>query len=69
MFIYEILVGKSPFQSSNFIGALEKIKNRKFELPDFLSFEEKDFINRFLQVNPEDRIEIKEALKHSFFTN
>lgn len=63
---YEFLVGETPFDFKNKTTAetYQIVKNLKFQLPDFLSLEAKDFIRRVLRADPKERMQLKDVLNH-----
>jgi aurora kinase len=64
---YEFLTGRPPFEKRTKIDTLNSIvSGQDLNLPDYLSYEAKDFISNFLLQNPEERIELAEALRHPF---
>ena len=66
--VYEILVGKPPFNSKEKIDILKEIYNGEvdYENQNFaeLSFNAQDLIKKLLVIDPELRISSKEALGH-----
>lgn len=48
---YELLVGKSPFETSNQVETLENIKKGRVYYPTFLSYQSKNFIKNLLNLS------------------
>lgn len=68
--LYQLLYGKCPFKGPSGYLTFQLIKTREFELPDEISKEAQDLINKLLVLNPEDRLGAKsfDDLKaHKFF--
>ena len=65
---YILLSGFPPFYDDNQIAEMEKIRKAEFSYPspyfDDVSKEAKDFINKMLVVNPNDRLDAKAVLAH-----
>ncbi len=66
--MYEMLVGENPFKI-NKEEELIKIVKDEIKIPSYLfvSTEVRDFLDRCLQKNPNDRATIKELINHPFF--
>ena len=66
--VYEILVGKPPYNSKEKIDILKEIYNGEVDYlnQNFteLSYNAQDFIKKLLVVDPESRLSPKEALAH-----
>ena len=65
---FELLTGKPPFEKKSRMDTLDSIVSNDLSLPDSLSNDAKDFIRQLLSPNPFDRMEIDQALKHSFIS-
>lgn len=65
--MYEILVGESPFKI-NKEEELIKIVKDQISIPSYVyvSKEARDFLDKCLQKNPNDRVTIKELSNHPF---
>lgn len=64
---YELLVGKAPFYHFSRKQTIQKIINtdsNELKMPDYLSKQAVDFINKMLIKDPEERMQAKEALRH-----
>ncbi|KAM0687506.1 hypothetical protein COBT_001251 [Conglomerata obtusa] len=63
---YEFLTGKTPFEGGtrNLADIREKILALKYEFPDFLSDDAKDFVRKLLVVEKDKRLGIHEIRKH-----
>ena len=59
---------KNYDRSVNVLNLIPDVVHDKWPLENNLSFDAMDFISRFLMINPEERMTIPEALKHSFIT-
>ena len=66
--LYEMLHGYSPFDAAKEADKCHKIVNCKFEVDNFVSSNAKDLIKKMIQAQPADRIRLKEALNHPFFS-
>lgn len=65
--MYEMLVGESPFKI-NKEEELIKIVKDEISIPSYVyvSKEGRDFLDKCLQKNPNDRVTIKELANHPF---
>ncbi|KAJ8932595.1 hypothetical protein NQ318_023377, partial [Aromia moschata] len=61
---YEFLTGKPPFESSSYDETYKRISKAQFSFPSHVSEEAKDLIKRLLVVNPDNRLELNQVLKH-----
>lgn len=66
--LYAMLCGYLPFEDPNTTLLYKKILKGKFELPDFLSEDAKDFLIKILNVNPAKRFRISDIYNHKWFT-
>lgn len=73
--LFEMIIGKPPFQSTNHAQLILKILNidikkvlseRNQEFPDLFSVGAQDLIFKLLQRSPQERLSIDEALKHEW---
>jgi serine/threonine protein kinase len=55
-----MVCGSLPFDDDSMTTLFSKIKEGKFFMPNYVSDQAKDLINRMLQPNPIKRITIKE---------
>lgn len=62
--LFALLTGHLPFDDENIRKLLLKVQSGKFIMPNDLSWEAKDLITKMLQVNPNERISIKDILNH-----
>lgn len=67
--LYAMVTGRFPWTEKNMKLLTEQIISGEYFFPQFLSPKVKDFIKSFLNVNPEKRITIEEALKHPWLEN
>ena len=63
---YELLIGKTPFDSYNQKELVSKINKGDYSVPTTLSKESISFINCMLQFDPKKRLSIDELNKHTF---
>lgn len=69
--IYQLVVGKHPFEQKGRYNFKEKVNKGDFGIPKNvkMSSECLDFIRKCLQPNPEERIKHSEIFLHPFFQN
>lgn len=65
---YEFLVGKPPFEHEDISITCKKIVSVEYAFPEDIDPLGKDFIARFLQRPPTDRMTLSEAKNHPFIT-
>ena len=65
--LYALLTGRLPFDDENLHVLLAKVKEGKYEIPQFLDEEVKDLISRMLTLNPKGRITLKDIKNHSWW--
>ena len=65
--LYAMLCGCLPFDEEQMPTLCMRIKKCKYYMPNYLSPEAKDLINKLLQPVPLKRISIKEIKEHSWF--
>ncbi|XP_064488645.1 aurora kinase C-like isoform X2 [Ornithodoros turicata] len=61
---YELLVGRPPFESKTSEETYTRILEIDMQYPDHVSLEAMDFIDRFLQLVPQERMTLDQALMH-----
>lgn len=61
---YEFLVGKPPFESTNYDQTYKRISKAIFTFPSFVSEGAQDFIRKLLVVDPHSRLELPSVLTH-----
>jgi len=70
---YILLSGYSPFYAENEAGLFEKIMTAEYDFDnecwDDISDSAKDFIKKLLTKEPENRLDVQEALEHDWMTN
>lgn len=62
--LYAILAASLPFDDPDVRQLLAKTKKGQYQMPEFLSLEAQDLIRRMLQVNPDNRISLREMWRH-----
>lgn len=73
LIFYKMLVGRVAFPGVNQYILFQNITNRKInwppeeEIDDFIDAEAKDLVERMLQTDPTERINIKEIKNHAYF--
>ncbi|KAJ8324495.1 hypothetical protein QVD99_002515 [Batrachochytrium dendrobatidis] len=65
--IVTILTGAPPFQSGAVKSTLDKASRLEYSLPNSISFEARDLIDKLLQLDPKQRISLSQVLQHPFF--
>lgn len=63
---YSLLVGHPPFDTEGVKSTLNKVVTANYKVPEYLSVEAKDLIDKFLRKNPNERIRIEHVLTHPF---
>ncbi len=64
--IYELLVGKTPFDDDVVQKTYEKITNVQFKMPDDISSDIKVIIKKMLVKDPTQRMTLEQLLSYSF---
>lgn len=64
--MYTILVGKPPFDTDGVKSTLTRVVMSDFIIPNYLSPEAKDLLERCLRKNPIERIHVEDILTHPF---
>ncbi|KAF7729127.1 serine/threonine protein kinase psk1 [Apophysomyces ossiformis] len=70
--MFEMLTGSTPFRTSNKKKTLDAIKNKKLQIPYYISADAKDLLNKLLKKNPNVRLGsgedgIQRIKSHRFF--
>jgi serine/threonine protein kinase len=67
--MYEMVVGENPFSITKEEELIKIIKD-EIKIPSYVyvSSEARDFLDKCLQKNPNDRVTIKELINHVFLT-
>lgn len=65
--LYALLTGRLPFDDENLHVLLAKVKEGKYEIPQFLDEEVRDLISRMLTLNPKARIVLKDIKNHPWW--
>ena len=63
---YELLVGKSPFDSNSMKELLGKVNKGIYNIPTTLSKEAISFLNCMIKSNPQKRLNIENLYNHPF---
>lgn len=66
---YELLVGKPPFEHSEYVDTYQHIVKVKFTFPDHVSSLARDFISLALQYDIRKRIHISDLVRHPWLQN
>ncbi|GAB0097204.1 Serine/threonine-protein kinase PLK4 [Sergentomyia squamirostris] len=64
--LYTLLVGHPPFSTSATTMTLNRVVTSPCQIPEYLSSEAKDLLNRLLEKCPEERIPLEEIPEHPF---
>lgn len=62
--LYYFLVARFPFRSMDVVEMFDCIRHARYDIPDFLSPDSKDLIQRILQVDPNKRPTLEEIKNH-----
>ncbi|KAJ5076815.1 serine/threonine-protein kinase gin4-related [Anaeramoeba ignava] len=65
--LYALLIGRLPFDDNNLTKVLQKVEQGVYTIPNTLSQNKVDLIQRMLTVDPKQRITISEIKKHPWF--
>ncbi|XP_026808093.1 serine/threonine-protein kinase Aurora-2-like [Rhopalosiphum maidis] len=64
--LYEILVGKPPFEAPTYEETYKRILNAQYIFPQHVAPLARDLISRLLRVKPESRLPLQELLLHDW---
>lgn len=64
--VYSMASGRSPFNEESKEKTIDNIQNVAYTFPDHFSNELRNFIDSFLKKEPNQRMNLKEAMKHDF---
>mmetsp|Transcript_100491 Transcript_100491/g.199573 ORF Transcript_100491/g.199573 Transcript_100491/m.199573 type:complete len:688 (-) Transcript_100491:346-2409(-) len=64
--LYEMVVGRPPFQSTNHALLISKIIAAELRYPPFVPHGVRDLVGRLLQKDPEERLPLDRVLRHSW---
>lgn len=67
--LFALLCGRLPFDDPNIQTLLGKVRLGKFDMPDYLDSQAKDLIWRMLTVDPEQRLKMRDIMRHPWFTD
>ena len=65
--IYQILIGKTPFETNDFSELLQKVKRMEYTFPINIDNDAKDLISKILVEDPLKRLTLDKILEHNFF--
>ena len=65
--LYAMLCGTLPFTESKEEIIVKKIKMHDYVIPNYLSKDAQDILNKILKINPEERLTINDIKKHPWF--
>ena len=65
--LYAMVCGSLPFNYDLLPVLFQKIKEGRYFLPNYVSHEVRDLINKMLQPNPVKRIKLKEIQQHAWY--
>lgn len=65
--LYALLTGRLPFDDETLHVLLAKVKEGKYEIPQFLDEDVRDLISKMLKLNPSERITIKGIKNHPWW--
>ncbi|RZF42166.1 hypothetical protein LSTR_LSTR004315 [Laodelphax striatellus] len=64
--LYTLLVGRPPFDTEGVRSTLTRIAMASYEIPETVSPEAKDLIDKLLKKNPKERMRLSAILDHPF---
>ncbi|XP_013195952.1 serine/threonine-protein kinase PLK4 [Amyelois transitella] len=64
--LYTLLVGSPPFHTQHVKTTLNKVINADYKIPDGLSLQAQDLLQKLLCKDPTKRITLKEIMEHPF---
>lgn len=64
--LYTLLVGRPPFDTDAVQSTLNKVVHSDYSMPNHLSYEARDLIDKLLRKNPHERISLEQVLRHPF---
>ena len=67
--LYQLFVGRPPFQGESAYFIMEAIKQRRMEYPPYFPSDAKDLVEKMLTMDPERRIDYPDIRRHPFFGN
>mmetsp|Transcript_49103 Transcript_49103/g.153734 ORF Transcript_49103/g.153734 Transcript_49103/m.153734 type:complete len:692 (+) Transcript_49103:143-2218(+) len=62
--LYEMVVGRPPFQSTNHVMLVSKILEMQLKFPAFVPVGVRDLVKQVLQKEPSDRLPLDQVLSH-----
>ncbi|KAG8899364.1 hypothetical protein FRB99_006764, partial [Tulasnella sp. 403] len=65
--LFALLVGRLPFDDDNIRILLQKVREGRYAIPDYVDSNGKDLIRRMLERDVKKRITTSEILKHPFY--
>mmetsp|Transcript_46140 Transcript_46140/g.136350 ORF Transcript_46140/g.136350 Transcript_46140/m.136350 type:complete len:708 (-) Transcript_46140:14-2137(-) len=67
--LYEMVVGRPPFQSTNHVTLISRILSLEMRVPAFVNPDIVDLVRRLLQKEPHERMPLEEVLRHRWVLN
>lgn len=67
--LYEMVVGRPPFQSTDHTQLIAKILSPEINFPAFVSHECRDLVHRLLQKDPNERLPLELVVRHVWVTS
>jgi 5'-AMP-activated protein kinase catalytic alpha subunit len=65
--LFAMVCGSLPFDDDSMSSLFNKIKEGRYHMPNYISPEVRDLINRMLQPNPVKRITMREIKDHPWY--
>ena len=65
--LFAMVCGSLPFDDDSMSSLFNKIKEGRYYMPNYITSEVKDLINRMLQPNPVKRISMREIKDHPWY--
>lgn len=66
---FEFLVGTPPFEAETLEQTYDRILRVEYKIPNYVSQEARDFIERLLQKKPTDRLSLAKAGEHKWISS
>lgn len=65
--LFAMVCGRMPFDDDSMPALFNQIKEGKYQMPNYISSDVEDIINRMLQPNPVKRITMREIKDHPWY--